>query len=614
MYRLLTALTCLVLISGCSQTSTNNAETSVPAAGSSGGGGSGSVLSTLRAKADPAVLARIRAEEEQRAQQGQLNGEAPQQGDASLSTDASVSGLPQVSSAPFAPPADQAVAGGPIITPAGAQPAPAAQPPAAPAFPFWPFGPAPGTVPAPGPPPPPVASYGGYGGGGVPAPPPGGGLVPPPPAVLGTSAQVMPTDPYGQNPYAANPYAQQQQQVAVAPARPSLFGGGQRTTSSDDDEDSPKSKRKNFVPITPTGMESRSAYKQRDDLKVLWKGALSTSAVGRMAARDEKLNAGLVKLDVGLPPESTKGSVNVSQRVVDTVFKSDSVDRRIVGQVKALQKELAENYYRYLHAYNRFSLSSQTVAARKQEVEFAGSASEQQRAAADLAQAQNEADSAKEDMRAAQQELAAVAGAESARLIIGRVSGVSPSAASLAVAEAAPTPSQPSAAAGFFKGLMVNPFAKGQAKVAEQPAPKAENPKVKVKKGKGGDGDDLAPAPQSAAAAPREREPAPAPEPPAAGGPIAFELKNVNITPRKSILKVAIRNNSSDSFSFNPDSVSISEGNKKLSEATVRAEFDVTLVAPNQEVTGTITIFGRPWNDRLSVALSEGGKNIQLKR
>ena len=64
--------------------------------------------------------------------------------------------------------------------------------------------------------------------------------------------------------------------------------------------------------------------------------------------------------------------------------------------------------------------------------------------------------------------------------------------ATVPVVVAAPSAAPQSAAGGFFKGLMVNPFAKGQPKVVEQPQPKAENPRVKVKKGKGGDGDDLA--------------------------------------------------------------------------------------------------------------------------
>jgi hypothetical protein len=109
-------------------------------------------------------------------------------------------------------------------------------------------------------------------------------------------------------------------------------------------------------------------------------------------------------------------------------------------------------------------------------------------------------------------------------------------------------------------------------------------------------------------------KPAPTPAPAAATGGIAFELKNVQTTPRKSVLKVSIKNNGGESFSFDPDGVSVIEGDHKLADAAVRAEFDTTAVSPNSEVTGTITIFGRPWNDKLTVSLSEGGRTIQLHR
>jgi len=56
------------------------------------------------------------------------------------------------------------------------------------------------------------------------------------------------------------------------------------------------------------------------------------------------------------------------------------------------------------------------------------------------------------------------------------------------------------------------------------------------------------------------------------------------------------------------------ENNQKLAEAAMRADFDTTLVQPNQEVKGTITIFGRPWNDKMTVSLSEGGKFLQMRR
>src|SRR5207248_1303619 len=220
MHRLLIAFSCLVLVSGCSQTSSNNAETSVP---STGGGSSGGVLSSLRAKADPEVLARIKAEEEARMEQNALNGGGlPADGGASLGTSATV-GLPSVSNAPFAP-AAESVSGGPIVTPAD-QSQVNTQPAAAIPNPFgWLMG---GGAPA-APKQPEIAGYGGYGGGpSVPPPPPGGaipgGLVPPPPAVsLSGTAQFAP--PQNMSPYAGyNPYAQPAPQEAAAPARPGLF-------------------------------------------------------------------------------------------------------------------------------------------------------------------------------------------------------------------------------------------------------------------------------------------------------------------------------------------------------------------------------------------------------
>jgi archaellum component FlaG (FlaF/FlaG flagellin family) len=91
-------------------------------------------------------------------------------------------------------------------------------------------------------------------------------------------------------------------------------------------------------------------------------------------------------------------------------------------------------------------------------------------------------------------------------------------------------------------------------------------------------------------------------------------LKGVNVTARKSILTVAIKNSGQSDFSFNPDSFAVSENNHKLSEAAMRADFETTLVQPSQEVQGTITIFGRPWNDRLTVSLSDGTRNLQMHR
>jgi hypothetical protein len=528
----------------------------------------------------------------------------------------------------LAPPADQASNDVPVVTPAE-------QKSANPAIPFWPFN----QPQAPADKPPEIATYGGgYGGGAVPPPPPGastpGGLVPPPPAVS-VSGSIAPYGADPMNPYGANPYMQQMQQMQQmqmqqqpqAPAqRPALFGsGGARSGSSDDEDSAPARKKKDFVPITPTGMEARSPFKQRDDLKVAWKSAIAANpALQKLAAKDDKLAADLSKLDVALPTESTKGSVNVSQRQIDAVFKPAPIDKKAAPLVKKLQTDLMQNYQRYLYSYNKWALAAQTVAARKQEVEVAGTQAEQQRAAADLASAQNDADAAKEDMRSAQYDLASVTGPQGAAAIIGRVSGARVSAESLAIAtqsDSASAPAQTDSSTGgggLFGGIL------GLGKSALKPGDagggkdKGDAKKAKEAKGKKGGkvetAQDLQPAPekpQALAAKDAGDEP---PATASSSSPISFELKNVNVTPRKSTLRVSIRNNGNESFSFDPDVISLSEGNRKLSEATVRAEFDATMVQPNQEVTGTITIYGRPWNDRLSVSLTDGGKTIQMRR
>src|SRR5690606_10625638 len=97
--------------------------------------------------------------------------------------------------------------------------------------------------------------------------------------------------------------------------------------------------------------------------------------------------------------------------------------------------------------------------------------------------------------------------------------------------------------------------------------------------------DDLAPSHVAAVKTPAADPgvPAVAKKPKVPKGPISFELKDVQITARKSVLTVAIRNTGSESFKFSPDVISISEGNRKISEAAMRAEFDSTLVKPNKE-------------------------------
>lgn len=628
------------------------------------------ILGALRPKADPGMVERIRQEEARKLELAQQQGQQQQQ----MSSESDGSGriLPKVSMEPIAPPAEEvakAGAGMSVQTSDSGAFNPAssgAVPQSSTAMTVQPA----------------AATYGAYNQ--VPAPPPGAmnNLVPPPPSVtLSTTAQttvasgpaVDPNNPYGNpyaNPYAnpyGNPYAnpymnpygvpypQQQQAPQSEPAkpRPALFGSGQSVPRNPDAEEESKAAEKakkfaNFVPITPTGMETRSPYKQRDDLRVLWKGAVSSSALGAWAQKDANIAASIAKIDVGLPGESTKGSFSVAQRQVDSVFKPVFVDKRIQAQLKKTQTELVQSYFRYLYSYNRFALSQQTVAARKQEVEVASSHSEQQRAAADLSTAQTEAESTKEDMRSAQLELSAIAGAQSARAIIQKVSGIAPSIESLAQAPATPEPGPDGGkfdmlgSVGSFFGFKKKP--EGEAQV-EAPKPvKAEGGKGKVKEPKEAKVKDVKVAKagkegkvakekapkgkETKAAKPvvaqGDLEPAPAKgeddskaetkADSSAPDGISFELKGKNISARKSVLNVAIRNTSGNAFSFSPDDISVQEGTQKLSEAAMRAEFDSTSVQPNQEVKGTITIFGRPWNDRLTISLSDGSRNINMKR
>lgn len=654
---LLTALA----LAGCSQQGTSSG--GAQAQTSSGGQG---ILGRLRPKADPADIQKMHDEQaaalakqqqEMAAQQAAQQALGQQQPLPDGSTDLTGLGriLPKVSTDPIAPPAEEVAAAGPVITPSESSGSSSgtSNPFSNPMF---------TAPPVSTPPPPPVATYGAPGGGAVPPPPPGGnlgsGLVPPPPAVtLSTQAQTIagmppgdPSNPYANpymNPYAipypqaypqqAYPgYAPQFQQPAVPqqPSRPSgspfgsggaSSGGGSSRAASDSDDD-PKAaerarKAASFVPITPTGMEARSAYKQRDELKILWKGALTSGSLSGIA-RDEKYAEELNRVDVSLPNEATKGSFSISQRQVDSFFRTPQMDKKLYPVVRRVEGELVQTYLRYLYAYNKFSLASQTVSARKQEADMANSASEQQRAAADLSQAQSEADSARDDMKAAQTELAGAAGAQAARTIISRVTGVTPSMESLNVADAQPAPQQQQSK-GIF-GLFGGGGKKDAQQQPQQAAPDqsaaqvakadraAQDKKSKVKDKKGKDkGQDLTPSPQ---VADKSDAPDAAPAQAAPQGDISFELKGVNVTPRKSVLTVAIRNAGANNFSISPDVISISEGNRKLSEASVRADFDTTLVQPNQEVKGTITIFGRPWSDKLAVVLSDGGKSIPMHR
>ncbi|MBU6451994.1 MAG: hypothetical protein KGS72_09475 [Cyanobacteria bacterium REEB67] len=669
-----------LLLSGCSSLAgglgKHDSATSVP----TGGG----ILSQLRPKVDPRFVAKAQQEELERTAAQAAQAQAMRdQAQAQATADGNGRVLPQVSTDPIA--SQQAVAANiglpaSVDTSISANVTGSAAPTGVPDM--W----SGGSPIAPTPPPQLVAdarkgqaaTYGSYNGT-VPPPPPGslagGSLTPPPPAVtLSTQANMQgadPNNPYGNpyanpyvNPYAnpyLNPYAVPYQGGYPAmmppqqPERPAgLFGSGQAVPRANAGSDAPvERKRANFIPITPTGMEARSPYKQRDDLKVLWKGA-QTGASLQQFTRDAKLAENLSKIDVSLPGDATKGSFSVGQRQVDTIFKPVLIDKRIAPIVRRVQSDLVQSYYRYLYTYNKFALAQQTSAARKQEAEVANTDSERQRALADQAQAQNEADSAREDMKSAQLELANAAGANAARSIIGRVSGITPTPDSLA----APEPAQ--AAQAESKGMFGLPsigslFSFGgkkqqpegdavatalPAKMAAQPlekaaraekkdevkkekaeakkAAKAPKNAVADKNAKSASTDkvaDLAPAPAAASAASKaESAPEAAPEPAAPSSGVSVELQGVNITARKSTLSVVIKNSGQGDFSFNADDFSVAENNHKLSDAAMRADFDTTLVQPNQEVKGTITIFGRPWSPRLTVSLSDGNRQVQMKR
>lgn len=615
----------LFFLVGCSQTSNPEDITDTGA----GPQGTSSVLSKLKVKADPTIAAQIKKQEEEAKLQALKEQEAMQK-QAEANNQAPVkANLPVVSNSPFASSVFQSststsasVSGNPSPQASSAQPS------------FWPFG---GGEQAPQQQPQTAmyGSYGGYGGGGgmIPPPPPnnsGNGFVPPPPAMLNTQAQMAPQ--YGGFPGIPFFGGQQQQQPANMRGQNSPFGSGNASgenTFADIEKNSKKTA--NFVPITPKGMESRSAFKQRDELRILFKGALVSSGITRQAGKDQDLLAALNKLDVGLPVESSRGSLNVSPRQIDQIFKGGVPDKRLNPQVKRLQSELAQAYYRYLYAFNKFALTQQTVAARKQELDASSTPAEQQRAAADLSAAQSEADSAKEDMRASQYELASIAGVQSARTVIGKVSGVTPSADSLAQASSPATDviaeNEPQDKGGGILGSVGSIFKFGKGggsdKPQEDPKPAKEPKQAKEPKPKKEKSTQVAtaltPAPVNASATgnsssvPKVSQPRIAAQT-VSESPISFQLKGVSVLPRKSVLQVSLKNNGENSFSFDPEVISISENNRKISDASISTDFSTTLIQPSQEVSGVITIYGRPWSDRLSISLPSDGKAIVMRR
>lgn len=480
----------------------------------------------------------------------------------------------------------------------------------------------PGAPPSTQPPPPQsIASYGGYG------QPQGGSLIPPPPAISVSATSIPPPqdayNPYGggyaPQPYGYPPpqYAYPPQQAAqpAAPSHPegSFFSNG---GTGGGGGDATAVRRKEVVLITPTGMESRSVYKQRDDLKVLIKGALAYDR----ELRDDRIQQSLRTVDVSLPSESTKGNLSLTQRQIDKLFTTPSVDKRILPHVKKVETELAQGYYRFLYAFNKFALMQQQVAARKQEVEVADTNSEKQRAASDLASAQHEFDTSKDDLHAAEVDLAQISGGGAARNVITKVTGQSPSLDALAAGDN--DASSDASGQGIMQALnpmnVLNVFNRKGGGSAPRPSSDSneERPTFDSKKvAKKGGGTSLvrsSPPPSDSDSSPPEKPEKPAPTVASTG--VSFELKNVTTTPRKSILSVAIKNNGNNNINIDSDAIYVVDGDHRLAEASVSAEFDTSLVEPNQEVTGTITIFGRPWNDKLTVSLSEGGKTIQLHR
>lgn len=671
-------------IGGCAQGSAADSEKDIP--GRSLSKKKSGVLSSLRPKANPNLVraleqeeSRIRAEQakQQEAMQQQAQGNNMSMFGSML--DGSGSVLPKVSTEPIsAPPAESIASNMPSLNPFDnnntatdptAQENPLNDKTLTPADDVMPDSASPQNTQ--------IASYSlHYNPNGMSHPSPGaiagGGMVPPPPAVtLSTDAKVgypppppnaVPYNPYMQNPY-ANPYMQnpysnpymnpyqipapaQPKPEPVKPKRPKgLFGSGQSGGGKSSIDPLPSKKQEdessNFIPIRPTGMHSRSPYKQRDDLKVLWDGALSSYAFHEVLSEDNKLESILRRVSVGMPPDASRGSFTTPQRRVQTIFRPIRLDKKVSGRVNKLQNDLVQTYYRYLHTYNRYSLAQQTLAARKQQIEVARTRSEKQRAAADMASAENEAQATKEDMRAAQYELAAVAGAKSARSVIQRVSGVTPSVGALAQAEKSVQPIEikPEGGDGGLFGSMGRLFSGGNKKVKvpkkkkvvakpkPKPKSKPESRQTKVAQKSSGSAfgflfgkkdKDLKPIPAKATAqklASKPKVPAVLSKPKkVVKSPIRFELQNVNITARKSILSVAVKNTGSKNFKLAVSNITMRDGSRKLSKESMRASFDSNLVRPNQEVKGKITIYGRPWNDRLTVSISDGANNIRLKR
>ncbi len=540
----------------------------------------GGLLSSLRPKADPVLLAKIKADEA-RMPSIQLTD----------NPSAQTRNLPLVSQTPFARIDSQAYGGQTSLAMSATT--------AVSKFPPTPAVAASNsTQRAP-------ASYASYG---TPTP----GLVPPPPAVsLSTQAQ-----PYNAIPafyYSAPPSAQEQRP-------PGDFFGASNFAHSRDNTQAANTKESTFVPITPTGMDPRSPYKQRDDLRLLLKGALSTNIPDFQSSKDDKLTRELKQLDVGLPPDSTRGMFNVSTRQAGQLFKPVNLDKHLIQPVRKIEQDLVQDYYRYLYAYNRYVLCLQKVTAYQQVSNVVGSALEKQKVATDMSQAQSDADAAREDLHAAQYELSATVGPAAARTLIGRVSGVSPTMESLAQTSLEPEDQHRHGLLGAVEDIL-HPHHADEGKLSNKPkSNQLKSSKLKettktALKEKSKVKPDLAPAPSATPTLSLATTTAvKTPVDQNSQDNVCMQLRNVSIMPRKSVLKVAICNHSQNSFTFSPDKVSLVEGNQTLSEGSLRADFDSTVVPPHEEITGIITIFGRPWSDRLNIHLIEKGRCIQLRR
>ncbi len=443
------------------------------------------------------------------------------------------------------------------------------------------------------------------------------GLVPPPPAV--TLSAPPPAMPGGYppayppsyypgypppNPYYYNPYSQMP--PANYQANPnsdnhphgSPFGNVNKGSSVQDNSSnaSPKNRR-TFNPINPTGMEARSAFKQRDDVSILWKGFINTPAIQKYLNDDKKAASIISQIAISLPSQSTRGSFTVSPSLVNQYFKGQTIsDKKLAPYVKNWENNVITAYYHYLYTYNKFALAEQTVQARNQEYDVAETDADKQRAATDLAQAKADLNSAREDMKASQIELTQVAGVNAAKTVIAKISGITPQLDSYGASENSDN------VVSTDKKTNKNVFGSVFGRHKKTKGETEDN---------GDNSKNNAIAASTGAKQTSQLDSSKVVSP---DSDITFKLKNVNVTPRKSVLSVSIRNNGNTSLNITSDDIYVAEGSQKLPDAVIRTDLSKNVVSPNSETIATITIFGRPWNDMLNVVLVKDGKNINLIR